>query len=79
MRELLIEEITPYLAEIKQYAVGNKQVKDKSLHRIRINYGKLYLEGIKTINLLLRDKEMEDLIQDLEDLKNELKEYQKAN
>ena len=73
MIDSLIEELTPYLADIQQYALGNKQIKDKGLHRIRINYGKLYLDGVKTISSLIEKREIADLVQELESLKNELK------
>ena len=76
MREQILEELYPLIAD---FIVKSKsaRIKDKELARVRIGYANALAGLIRAYNGLLKDKEMEELMQELEDLKNEFAESKK--
>ena len=77
MREQLLEQLNPLIADFIVKA-KNGRIKDKELAKIRISYANSLANLIRAYNGLLRDKEMEDLMQEIEDIKNELKQNQEG-
>lgn len=71
MREQLLEQLNPLIAE---FIIKSKKgrFRDKDTARLRISYANALSNLIRAYNGLLKDKEVEDLMQELEELKNEL-------
>ena len=73
MREQLLEELTPLISDFIVKAKSGR-IKDKELAKIRISYANALSNLIRAYNGLLKDKEMEDLMQEIEELKNAINE-----
>ena len=73
MREQLLESLNPLIADFIVKAKSGR-IKDKELAKIRISYANSLANLIRAYNGLLKDKEMEDLMQEIEELKNAINE-----
>lgn len=71
MREKLLEQLNPLIAEFIVKAKKGR-FRDKDTARLRISYANALSNLIRAYNGLLKDKEVGDLMQELEELKNEL-------
>lgn len=78
MREQLLEELSPLISDFIVKAKSGR-IKDKELAKIRISYANALSNLIRAYNGLLKDKELEELMQELEQLKNELKQSQERH
>lgn len=70
-REQLLEMLNPLIADFIVKA-KNGRIRDKETSNFRIKYANSLARLITAYNQLLKDKEMEDLMQEVENLKNEL-------
>ena len=73
MREQILEQLNPLISDFIVKAKSGR-IKDKELAKIRISYANSLANLIRAYNGLLKDKEMEDLMQELEELKNAINE-----
>ena len=73
MREQLLESLNPLIADFIVKAKSGR-IKDKELAKIRISYANSLANLIRAYNGLLKDKKMEDLMQEIEELKNAINE-----
>ena len=76
MREQILEDLNPLIADFIVKAKSGR-IKDRELAKIRISYANSLANLIRAYNGLLRDKELEELQTELQELKDEFKEYQK--
>ena len=76
MREQILEDLNPLIADFIVKAKSGR-IQDRELAKIRISYANALSSLIRAYSTLLRDKELEELMQDIEELKNEFKESQK--
>ena len=76
MRDKLLEELNPLIADFIVKAKGGR-IRDEQKAKIRISYANALSSLIRAYTGLLRDKELEEIMQEMEDLKNEFKESQK--
>ena len=77
MREKILEDLNPLIADFIVKAKSGR-IKDRELAKIRISYANSLANLIRAYNGLLRDKELEELQTELQELKDEFKEYQKG-
>ena len=73
MRDKLLEELNPLIADFIVKAKSGR-IKDRELAKIRISYANALSNLIRAYNGLLKDKELEEIMQEMEELKNEFKE-----
>ena len=76
MRDKIIEDLNPLIADFIVKAKSGR-IKDRELAKIRISYANALSSLIRAYTGLLRDKELEEIMQEMEDLKNEFKESKK--
>lgn len=76
MREQILEDLNPLIADFIVKAKSGR-IQDRELAKIRISYANALSSLIRAYSTLLRDKELEELMQDIEELKNEFKESKK--
>ena len=75
IRDELLELALPLIKE--SIALARKgRIRDKELARVRISFGNLAVNLINSVNRMLKDKEIDELMQEVENLKNELKQSQ---
>ena len=74
-RKELLEEIYPLFSElIKQGKSGRFQAKDTELYKLRISYVNALANLLRAYNTLLKDSEMEELQDEIMELKELLKD-----
>ena len=73
MREQILEQLNPLISDFIVKA-KNGRIRDEKKAKIRISYANALSNLIRAYNGLLKDKEMEDLMQEVEELKNAIKE-----
>ena len=75
MREQILEQLNPLIAD---YIVKAKsgRIQDRELAKIRISYANALAGLIRAYNGLLRDKELEEIAEELAELQNEFKKSQ---
>ena len=77
MRERILEQLSPLISDFIIKAKGGR-IRDENKARIRIAYANSVANLIRAYNGVLRDMEVEELKAELEELKDEFKEYQKG-
>jgi len=77
-REAILEQLNPLIADFIVKA-KNGRIRDEQKAKIRISYANALSNLIRAYSTLLRDKELEEIQEQLEDLKNEFKENQKRD
>ena len=75
MREQLIEQLNPLIADFIVKAKSGR-IQDRELAKIRISYANALAGLIRAYNGLLKDKELEELMEEIQELKNEFAESQ---
>lgn len=75
-RDELLEQLNPLIADFIVKAKGGR-IRDERKAKIRISYANALSNMIRAYNVLLKDKELEEIQMELEELKNEFKESQK--
>ena len=78
MREQLLEQLDPLIADFIVKAKSGR-IQDRELARIRISYANALSSLIRAYTGLLRDMELEELSEELKELKNEFEQSQKRN
>lgn len=78
MRDKLLEELNPLIADFIVKAKSGR-IKDRELAKIRISYANALSSLIRAYTGLLRDKELEEIMQEMEELRNEFKQSQKGH
>lgn len=69
MREQILESLNPLIADFIVKARTGR-IRDRELAKIRISYANSLANLIRAYNGLLRDKEVEELMQEIEELKD---------
>ena len=75
-RDDILEQLNPLIADFIVKAKGGR-IRDEQKAKIRISYANALSSLIRAYTGLLRDKELEEIMQEMEELKNEFKESQK--
>ena len=75
-RDDILEQLNPLIADFIVKAKGGR-IRDEQKAKIRISYANALSNLIRAYNGLLKDKELEELEAELQELKNEFKESQK--
>ena len=70
MRDKILEELHPLIADFIVKAKSGR-IKDRELAKIRISYANALSNLIRAYNGLLKDKELEEIMQEMEELRNE--------
>ena len=76
-RDVILEQLNPLIADFIVKAKGGR-IRDDKKAKIRIMYANSLANLIRAYNGLLKDKELEELQTELQELKDEFKEYQKG-
>lgn len=85
MRDKLIEELNPLLSELMNKARAGRFQGNIETHKLRISYVNALSNLLRAYNQLLKDKEIEDLenqimeLQDAINKSNEKKDYRFTN
>ena len=74
-RDALIEAVNPLLADLITKAKGGR-IRDEKKAKIRISYCNALSNLIRAYSTLLRDKELEQIQEELMELKNEFEQSQ---
>ena len=77
-RDYIIEQLNPLIADFIVKAKSGR-IRDEKKAKIRISYANALSNLIRAYNGLLRDKELEELQEQLEALRNEFTENQKRD
>lgn len=77
-REAILEQLNPLIADFIVKA-KNGRIRDEQKAKIRISYANALSNLIRAYSTLLRDKELEEIQEELEMLRNEFEENQKRN
>lgn len=71
-RDAILEQLNPLIADFIVKAKGGR-IRDEQKAKIRISYANALSNLIRAYNGLLRDKELEELEQQLQELQDEFK------
>ena len=74
-RDAIIEQLNPLIADFIVKA-KNGRIRDEQKAKIRISYANALSSLIRAYSTLLRDKELEQLQEELKELKNEFEQSQ---
>ena len=77
-RDAILEQLNPLIADFIIKA-RNGRIRDEKKAKIRISYANALSNLIRAYSTLLRDKELEEIAEQLEDLKNEFKQSQERD
>lgn len=69
MRDKILESLNPLIADFIVKAKSGR-IQDRELAKIRISYANSLANLIRAYNGLLKDKEVEELMQEIEELKD---------
>ena len=74
-RDAILEQLNPLIADFIVKAKGGR-IRDEQKAKIRISYANALSNLIRAYNGLLKDKELEDLEEQLQELKDEFAKNQ---
>lgn len=77
-RDAILEQLNPLIADFIVKAKGGR-IRDEQKAKIRISYANALSSLIRAYTGLLRDKELEEIMQEMEELRNEFKQSQKGH
>ena len=77
-RDAILEQLNPLIADFIVKAKGGR-IRDEQKAKVRISYANALSNLIRAYNGLLKDKELEELQEELEALKDEFAKSQKGN
>ena len=77
-RDAILEQLNPLIADFIVKAKGGR-IRDEQKAKIRISYANALSSLIRAYTGLLRDKELEEIMQEMEELRNEFEQSQKGH
>ena len=77
-RDAIIEQLNPLIADFIVKA-KNGRIRDDGKAKIRISYANALSNLIRAYSTLLRDKELEEIAEELKELKNEFEQSQERS
>lgn len=77
-RDAILEQLQPLMEDFIKKA-KNGRIRDEQKAKIRISYANALASLIRAYSSLLKDKELEELSQQLEELKDEFKQSKNRN
>ena len=77
-RDAIIEQLNPLIADFIVKA-KNGRIRDEQKAKIRISYANALSILIRAYSTLLRDKELEEIAEELKELRNEFEQSQNGN
>lgn len=72
MRDQIIESLNPLISDLIRKANGGRFRGNEENHKLRISYINALSNLLRSYNILLRDKEIEELQEQINKLKEEL-------